>query len=144
MEFSKSLGDTIYYTGSNGLEYSILLAGTLPNTIFQGYILVDQSLFSNVWETTNGSELFLINTEHEHLQEVKTLVSQAMHEYGVRVTTTNDRLKQFNTVTDTYLTIFLTLGGIGLLLGIFGFIIVIRKNLSIRQQEIKLYSTLGF
>ncbi|MCW3785276.1 ABC transporter permease [Plebeiibacterium sediminum] len=140
----KTLGDTIYYTGSDGQEYPVLLAGTLPNTIFQGYILVDQSLFSKVWETTKGSELFLLNTEPDHLQEVKTLVSQALHEYGVRVTTTNDRLKQFNTVTDTYLTIFLTLGGIGLLLGIFGFIIVIRKNLSIRQKEIELYSTLGF
>ncbi|MCW3805523.1 ABC transporter permease [Plebeiibacterium marinum] len=140
----KSLGDTIYYTGSNGQEYAIQLAGTLPNTIFQGYILIDQSQFSKIWETTRGSELFLMQVEENQLPNVKTMISQAMHEYGIRVTSTNDRLKQFNTVTDTYLTIFLTLGGIGLLLGIFGFIIVIRKNLSIRQNEIELYRTLGF
>jgi len=86
----------------------------------------------------------LIHIEEDKTKEVKNLVSQAMHEYGMRVTTTADRLKQFNSVTDTYLTIFMTLGGIGLLLGIFAFIIIIRKNLSMRQNEIDHYATLGF
>jgi len=140
----KNLGDTIYYTGANGQKLAIQLVGTLPNTIFQGYILIDQKLFSQVWENTTGSELFLLDVDNENTAKVKTLVSQALYEYGVRVTPTNDRLKQFNSVTDTYLTIFMTLGGIGLLLGIFGFVIVIRKNLSIRQKEIELYSMLGF
>jgi len=62
----------------------------------------------------------------------------------VRILTTNDRLRQFNTVTDTYLTIFMTLGCLGLLLGIMGFVIVIRKNLSMRMREINMYRTLGF
>ena len=75
---------------------------------------------------------------------VKKLISQALSEYGVRVMTTNDRLRQFNTVTDTYLTIFMTLGGLGLLLGILSFIIVIRKNLAMRRDEIRLYRVLGF
>jgi putative ABC transport system permease protein len=141
---AKNLGDTIYYTGTNGQELAIQLVGTLPNTIFQGYILIDQKLFSQAWVNTTGSELFLMNVDSENTSKVKTLVSQALYEYGLRLTTTNERLKQFNSVTDTYLTIFMTLGGIGLLLGIFGFVIVIRKNLSIRQKEIELYSMLGF
>jgi putative ABC transport system permease protein len=53
-------------------------------------------------------------------------------------------MKQFNAVTDTYLTIFLTLGSLGLLLGIISFIIVVRKNLTMRRKEIDLYRTLGF
>jgi putative ABC transport system permease protein len=141
---AKKLGDTLYYTSADGGHVGIVLAGTLPNTIFQGYILIDQHLFSGIWPTIKGSELWLMDVGPDKTEEVKALVSQAMHEYGVRVTTTSDRLKQFYSVTDTYLTIFLTLGGIGLLLGIFAFIIVIRKNLSIRQKEIALYGTLGF
>ena len=74
----------------------------------------------------------------------KHLIEQALHEYGIRVTTTNDRLRQFNEVTDTYLSIFMTLGGLGLLIGIFSFIIVIRKNLAMRREEIQLYRMLGF
>ncbi|MDR0972580.1 MAG: ABC transporter permease, partial [Prevotellaceae bacterium] len=74
----------------------------------------------------------------------KALLEQTLSEYGVRVTTTNERLKQFNSVTDTYLSIFMMLGGLGLLLGIMSFVIVIRKNLFMRHKEIALYRTLGF
>ena len=141
---SMALGDTLYYENNRGQRIAILLAGTLPNTIFQGNILIDRQFFSDIWEEITGSEIFLIKTEESQKEEVKTLLSQALNEYGVRVTTTNDRLKQFNTVTDTYLTIFMTLGGLGLLLGIMSFIIVVRKNLSARRKEINLYRTLGF
>jgi putative ABC transport system permease protein len=141
---AKKLGDTLFYSTPKGERVAILLAGTLPNTIFQGYILIDQQLFTQTWPTIKGSEIMLIHIEEDKTKEVKNLVSQAMHEYGMRVTTTADRLKQFNSVTDTYLTIFMTLGGIGLLLGIFAFIIIIRKNLSMRQNEIDHYATLGF
>jgi putative ABC transport system permease protein len=86
----------------------------------------------------------LLKVKEAEKEATKTLLSQALHEYGIRVTTTNDRLKQFNTVTDTYLTIFLTLGSLGLLLGLMSIIIIIRKNLSSRHREIDLYRTLGF
>ena len=116
----------------------------LSNSVFQGNILVDQALFSEIWTETTGSEVFLLKTGESEREEVKKLISQALSEYGVRVMTTNDRLRQFNTVTDTYLTIFMTLGGLGLLLGILSFIIVIRKNLAMRRDEIRLYSCARF
>jgi len=140
----KSLGDTIYYTGTNGQEVAAQLVGTLPNTIYQGHVLMDKALFSQIWPDITGSEVFLLNTREDAIHQTKTMLSQAMYEYGVRVNTTNERLAQFNTVTDTYLTIFMTLGGIGLLIGIMGFVIVIRKNLNVRQYEIEMYARLGF
>ena len=139
-----NLGDTIWYEGDRGQSVGLRLTGTLANSIFQGNILVDRSFFSEIWGETTGSEIILLKVKEPEKEEVKTLLAQALNEYGVSVTTTNDRLKQFNTVTDTYLTIFLTLGGLGLLLGIMSFIIVIRKNLSARRHEIGLYRTLGF
>lgn len=139
-----SVGDTLYYEGDNGQRVAIQLVGTLSNSIFQGNILIDRDLFGEIWKETAGSELFLLKTDEQHMEGTKTLLSQALSEYGVRVSTTNDRLKQFNTVTDTYLTIFLTLGGLGLLLGIMSFIIVVRKNLSMRRKEIEMYRILGF
>ncbi|MDD4636362.1 MAG: ABC transporter permease [Bacteroidales bacterium] len=139
-----TLGDTLYYERDNGQRVAIQLVGTISNSIFQGNILIDRTLFGEIWKETTGSEVFLLKTDEQHKEEIKTLLSQALSEYGVRVSTTNDRLKQFNTVTDTYLTIFLTLGGLGLLLGIMSFIIVIRKNLSMRRREIEMYRILGF
>lgn len=139
-----NLGDTLHYENDRGQSVAIQLVGTLSNSIFQGHILIDRTLFSHIWEETTGSEVFLLKTNDAETQSIATLLATALNEYGVRVTTTNDRLRQFNTVTDTYLTIFLTLGGLGLLLGIMSFIIVVRKNLSMRRSEIMLYHTLGF
>lgn len=139
-----NLGDTLYYKGGKGEEIAIQLVGTLSNSIFQGHILIDRRLFSEIWEETTGSEVFLLKVDENEKEETKQLLSQALSEYGVHITTTNERLRQFNTVTDTYLTIFLTLGGLGLLLGIMGFVIVVRKNLATRLIEVNMYRTLGF
>jgi putative ABC transport system permease protein len=137
-------GDTLWYEGDGGQTVGLRLSGILANSVFQGNILIDRALFSEIWKETTGSEVILLKVKETEKEAVKTLLSQALHEYGIRVTTTNDRLKQFNTVTDTYLTIFLTLGSLGLLLGLVSFIIVVRKSLSSRRREIGLYRTLGF
>ena len=140
----KKLGDTLMYLGEKGDTILIQLAGTLENSIFQGSILIEKNLFSEIWSEISGSEIMLINVPENEIETTKALILQALNNYGVRITTTNERMKLFYSVTDTYLTIFLTLGGLGLLLGIFSFIIVVRKNLVARTREITLYRSLGF
>ncbi|MCL2683422.1 MAG: ABC transporter permease [Bacteroidales bacterium] len=140
----KKLGDTLIYLGEKGDTILIQLVGTLENSIFQGSILIDKNLFSEIWSEISGSEIMLVNVPENEIEHTKTLLSQALNNYGVRVMSTNERMKLFYSVTDTYLTIFLTLGGLGLLLGIFSFIIVVRKNLLARTKEITLYRSLGF
>ena len=140
----KNLGDTIVYSGEKGEKVSVQLVGTIKNSIFQGYILMDKTLFSEIWSEISGSEIMLVSVPDEEIAATKTLISQALNNYGVRITTTGERLQLFNSVTDTYLTIFLTLGGLSLLLGIFSFVIVVRKNIVARAKEILLYRSLGF
>jgi putative ABC transport system permease protein len=140
----KKLGDTLMYMGEKGDTIFIRLVGTLENSIFQGSILIDKTLFSEIWSEISGSEIILVGVPEEEIEPTKTLISQALNNYGVRVMTTGERMKLFYSVTDTYLTIFLTLGGLGLLLGIFSFVIVVRKNLLARAKEITLYRSLGF
>jgi len=140
----KKLGDTLVYLGDKGDTIRIQLAGTIQNSIFQGYILIDKTLFSEIWSEISGSEIMLVKVPSDEIADTKMLISQALNNYGVRVMTTGERLQLFYSVTDTYLTIFLTLGGLGLLLGIFSFIIVVRKNIIARMKEITLYRSLGF
>ncbi|MDR1380003.1 MAG: ABC transporter permease, partial [Tannerella sp.] len=137
-------GDTLHYENDRGETVALRLIGALSNSIFQGNILVDREAFRKIWPETTGSEVFLVKVGEAERESTKTLLSQALGEYGVRITATNERLREFNSVTDTYLTIFMTLGGLGLLLGIMSFIIVVRKNLVARRREIRLYRTLGF
>ena len=139
-----SLGDTLHYQDARGQDVKVLLAGTLPNTIFQGSVLMDRGLFATIWPEITGSEVALVRVDGDNSKQVSQLLATALNEYGVRLFTTNDLLKQFNQVTDTYLTIFLTLGGIGLLLGLMAFVIIIRKNLTAHADDIKLYRMLGF
>ena len=140
----KNLGDTLRYRASDGREVALIIAATLKNSIFQGHILMERELFSEIWSDAGGSNILLLKVPPEEKEGVAALVSTALSNYGMRVTATEERLREFNSVTDTYLTIFLTLGGIGLLLGIFGFIIAIRKNLASRKGEATMYRALGF
>jgi putative ABC transport system permease protein len=140
----KKTGDTIRYEAGNGRVVYLQLAAALQNSIFQGNLLMDKKLFSEVWSEITGSEITLFKVKDPEIGAVQKQVSQALSEYGVRAMPATQRLKEFNSVTDTYLTIFLTLGGLGLLIGVASFIIVVRKNLASRGEQIALYRSLGF
>ena len=138
------LGDTLRYEASNGRKVCLQLAGTLVNSVFQGNLLIDKKLFTQIWSEVAGSELMLIKVAGAEKDATQQLLAQALSEYGARVTTTARRLKELNSVTDAYLNIFLTLGGLGLLLGMMCFVIVVRKDLVSRREQIRLYRSLGF
>ena len=140
----KNLGDTLYYQNSHGEEVKLILAGTLPNTVLQGNVVMDKDQFAKIWPEITGSEVALVKVKENEIEQTRNILATALNEYGVRVMPTGERLRQFYQVTDTYLTIFLTLGGIGLLVGIFSFIIVIRKNLAMKDKDIQLFNMLGY
>ncbi len=63
---------------------------------------------------------------------------------GFSADPTSGRLAEFNSVTNTYLTVFMLLGGLGIIIGTIGLGIVLLRNLEDRKQEIALYQSLGF
>jgi putative ABC transport system permease protein len=138
------LGDTIRYATSRGRTVGLKLAATLGNSIFQGNLLMDKQLFGDVWEDIAGSEVILFKTAESNVEATQQLIGQALGEYGVSTMTTARRLQEFDSVTDTYLTIFLTLGGLGLLIGVMSFVLVVRKDLASRKEQIALLRSLGF
>ena len=75
---------------------------------------------------------------------MKQYLQQSLYEYGMRITPAPERLEMINEVTDTYLSIFMSLGSIGLLLGLLSFAIVVRKNLTRSLADIRYYMLLGF
>jgi ABC-type antimicrobial peptide transport system permease subunit len=54
------------------------------------------------------------------------------------------RLAEFNVVENTYLSIFLALGGMGLILGSIGMGIVVLRNIMERRGELALLRAVGF
>jgi putative ABC transport system permease protein len=139
----KSVGDTITYLNRKGEPVILQFIGGLNNSIFQGNLLMDKTFFSEIWGE-DGSELMLVQTPDSTRHYVKQILSQALSNYGLRLQFCNERLREFNSVTDSYLTIFLMLGGLGLLIGLFGMLLIIRRGLLDRACEISTLAAIGF
>jgi putative ABC transport system permease protein len=138
----KSVGDTIFYQDGRGETVPVIIAGTYPTGLFHGCAIMSSDDFRRLWPKETGIEVFLLKSSRP--AEAAELLSTAMNEYGLLIQTVTERLQMFFEVTETYLIIFLTLGGLGLLLGIFSLIIIVRKNLTAQRPTIDQFRALGF
>ena len=86
----------------------------------------------------------LVKTNESAQHEVRQMLSQALSNYGLQLSLCNERMREFNSVMDSYLTIFLMLGGLGLMIGLFGMLLVIRRGMIDRAGEISTLASLGF
>ena len=138
----KSVGDTLLYHNDKGKEVPVLIAGTYPTGIFHGNAIMSKEDFRTLWPKEVGVEVLLVKSSHP--EEAAEILSIAMNEYGLNIQTVEERIKMFFEVTETYLIIFMTLGGLGLLLGIFSLVIIVRKNLTAQATTIQQYRAMGF
>ena len=139
----KSVGDTITYINRKGEPVILQFIGGLDNSIFQGNLLIDKEFFAEIWGE-DGSELMLVKTTESSKHDVKQMLSHALANYGLQLEFCNERLKEFNSVIDSYLTIFLMLGGLGLLIGLFGMLLIIKRGLLDRAGEVSTLLAIGF
>ncbi|MBO7579981.1 MAG: ABC transporter permease [Bacteroidaceae bacterium] len=138
----KSVGDTLFYQNERGDEVPVVIAGTYPTGIFHGNAIMSSEDFRRLWPKESGVEVLLMKSSRP--DEAAELLAIAMNEYGLHIQTVEERIKMFFEVTETYLIIFLTLGGLGLLLGIFSLMVIVRKNLAARTATIRQYRAMGF
>lgn len=138
----KSVGDTLYYQNDRAETVPVVIAGTYPTGIFHGNAIMSAEDFRRLWPKESGVEVLLMKSSRP--DEAAEILSTAMNEYGLNVQTVGERIQMFFEVTETYLLIFLTLGGLGLLLGIFSLMIIVRKNLTAQTATIQQYRAIGF
>lgn len=161
----KKVGDTLSYHASDGRKVNVVIAAEYPTGIFHGNAIMPIDCFRQLWPDEMGSRVILVKEEGQRSKveglrskvegsKLSTLntnpspltstLTTALSDYGFTLIPSVERLLHFFEVTDTYLRIFLSLGVLGLLLGLVSLIIVIRKNLVARSEEIRLYHALGF
>jgi len=140
----KSVGDTLVYINESGEKIKLLLIAGLSNSIFQGNLLIADSLFIQNFPSTSGSRIMLIDTPSTNRDELSQLLSSTLTDYGIEITETKNRLAEFNTVTNTYLTVFMILGGLGVIIGTFGLGVVLLRNMLERRSEIALMMAIGY
>ena len=140
----KAVGDTMTYVDHRGDAFQIKLVGGLANSIFQGNIIISEEAFIQKYPSISGYRLFLVDAPFPQMDDVSEILSRALQDYGLDLSPAAVRLAEFNTVQNTYLSIFLILGSFGLILGSIGIGIVVRRNVMERRGELALLRAIGF
>ena len=140
----KKIGDVLLYQNEFGDTLRLkLIAGTKPS-IFQGFIIISNQHFLANFPSTSGSNVFLIEGNSENKSAVNDELQSVFRDYGWEMENTAKRLVEFYSVTNTYLSIFLALGALGLILGTIGLAIILARTILERRREIALMKAVGF
>ncbi|MFH1937138.1 MAG: ABC transporter permease, partial [Bacteroidota bacterium] len=106
----KKVGDTLLYHNETGEELHVILMGGLDNSIFQGHILVSDSLLKNRFPSISGTRIMLVDGPFASRKEIADRLQELFLDYGLVAVPVSDRLAEFNSVENTYLSVFMILG----------------------------------
>ncbi len=140
----KSVGDELDYVDEKGVKFRLRLVGMLKNSILQGSLVISEDEFIKRFPSEDGYRLLLIDAPQEKNEAVADLLSTRFRDYGLALTPTTQRLAEFNAVSNTYLSIFQLLGGLGLILGSLGLGLVVLRNVLERRGEFAMLQAVGF
>ena len=139
----KTLGDSILYTNESGDSIYLVLVGALESSVFQGNMLVSKQNFEKHFPTISGSKVILADVNSNHSELFHENLEGSLKKYGANIQAAPERLAMFNTVTNTYLDIFLALGGIALLIGTLGMAILIFRSIQSRNRQYAMMQAMG-
>ncbi len=137
-------GDTLKFRAETGQSINIIIAAGLKASVFQGFVLISRENFKKYFPSVSGNQIFLVNGKEELSEYYKNTLTDRLSSYGVYFEKASDRLASFFVVTNTYLSVFLILGGIGLILGVIGLGFVLLRNFTHRKREFGIMMATGF
>jgi len=140
----KKIGDTLLYTDESGKLLKIKIMGGLGSSVFQGHLLISAELFRQYFPSVGGSKVMLVQGNFGKRTEISERMEYLFQDYGMVVSPASEKLAQFYSVENTYLSVFMMLGGLGIIIGSIGLGIVLLRNLEERKSEIALYQGIGF
>lgn len=140
----KKVGDSLRYRDESGQEFDVRIVGTVADTILQGNLLIADHHLRERFPSASGYRMFLIDAPEQRVEAVTADLSDALADIGLELTPTAQRLAAFQSVQNTYLSIFQLLGGLGLLLGTAGLGVVVLRNALERRSELAVARAVGF
>lgn len=140
----RKVGDQLSYTDEGGRPLRVQIVGTLPDSIFQGYVVIDEQPFLDSFPSNAGYSAFLLDVrDPERVDAVRRQLTTATRDVGGRVELTRDVLAAFHQIENTYIAIFNVLGSLGVALGSLGLAITVARNLRERRGEFAVLSAIG-
>ncbi len=140
----KRVGDELAIMDEKGeTAYLKFMAGT-ANSILQGSVIISREHFAKLFPSRGGSRILLVDAPKASRASAGERIRRALGRKGIELTTTAERLLTFNQVENTYLSIFLSLGGLGLVLGSVGLGVMVVRNVLERRGELALLTAVGY
>lgn len=134
-----------YENTSSEQAFEVKIAAFLDTSILQGNLIISEANFIKQFPDSGGYRYFLLDCEDEKAAEaIAAHMTRMFGDRGLEMRPAADRLNEFNAVQNTYLSIFSTLGGLGILLGTLGLAIVVGRNVMERRGQLGLMQAVGF
>jgi hypothetical protein len=140
----KNIGDEVEYTDESGRAFRVRIVGMLASSVLQGSLVIEENEFVSRYPSIDGYNAFLIDAPVKKAPEIASGLSSGLQDYGIVLTPTAERLAAFSMVENTYLSIFMMLGGLGLALGSVGLGLVVLRNLLERRGEFAMLRAIGY
>jgi putative ABC transport system permease protein len=137
-----AIGDTLSYADERGRPFKVKLVGLLESSVLQGNLIIHADAFTRLYPSTSGYRLFLIDTDSP--TAVSQHLTRRYADRGMTVTLSQQRIAAFMSVENTYLSIFQSLGAMGLLIGTVGLGVVVLRNMLERRRELALLRAVGY
>jgi putative ABC transport system permease protein len=137
-------GDTLKTRAESGQVLNVIISAGLKSSVFQGYVLIGSENFSRYFPSIPGSQVFLADGNPELSELYITTLSDRLSGFGVHFEPAANRLATFFVVTNTYLSVFTILGGIGMILGVAGLGFMLIRNFNQRKRQFGLMMAAGF
>ncbi len=140
----KNIGDELEYRDEAGRPFRVRIVGMLASSILQGSLVIAENAFMTRFPSADGYRAFLVDAPIDRTDAVAQELSSGLKDYGLVLTPTRERLAAFSAVENTYLSIFMALGGLGLVLGSVGLGLVVLRNMLERRGELAMLRAVGF
>lgn len=138
------VGDTLTLRSENGKPLKIIIAAGLKSSIFQGNIIIGFENFNKFFPTISGSQILLADGNPQMIDLYRETMNDRFSNHGIHTEETGTRMASFFKVTNTYLTVFSILGGIGLIMGVAGIGFVLIRNYNQRKRDFAFLLASGF
>lgn len=139
-----NIGETLAMQDDRGQTIRLQIVGILKESIFQGRLVVSEENFIRHFPSHDGYRAFLADMTAMGANQMTDVLSHRLADYGAEVVPTEMVLRDFLRVENTYLSIFLALGGLGLILGSAGAGLVLLFNVIDRRGELAMMRAVGF
>jgi ABC-type antimicrobial peptide transport system permease subunit len=137
-------GDTLKIRTESGQVLNVIISAGLKSSVFQGYVIIGSDNFSRFFPSVPGSQIFLADGKPELAELYKEILTERLSDYGVHFEPARERLASFFVVTNTYLSVFTILGGIGMILGVAGLGFILIRNFNQRKRDFGLMMAAGY